>query len=70
MPAAYNTPGPELLKALRARLILENTSLTQWSAAKGIHRQNLTKALLGTWRGPTASKLVKDAIAAIEGADV
>ena len=53
------------MKALRARLIHEGQSLEEWSKARGVWRQNLTKALLGEWKGPRAEELVSEAIAFI-----
>ncbi|TYB81473.1 hypothetical protein [Maritimibacter fusiformis] len=52
-------PSPELLKAVRAGLVLQGTSLSRWAEAHGVKRQNLTKALLGEWRGPKAQTLLE-----------
>lgn len=59
MPEVNITPSVELLKALRARLILDDLSLTKWSEAHGIKRQNLRKALVGQWDGPKARNIVR-----------
>ena len=53
------TPSRDLLKAVRAALLLRDHSLTSWAAQAGVKRQNLTAALLGTWKGPKASALVE-----------
>lgn len=52
------TPSTDLLKAVRAQLILRDSSLSAWAEQNGVKRQNLRKALVGEWRGPKASKLV------------
>ena len=54
-----HTPSPELLKAVRAALLLRGQSLTGWARANGVKRQNLCKALTGQWTGPGARTLVK-----------
>jgi lambda repressor-like predicted transcriptional regulator len=47
------------LKAVRAQLILRDSSLSAWAQQNGVKRQNLRKALLGEWQGPKAAKLVE-----------
>lgn len=56
------TPSAELLKAVRVKLLLRDVSLTVYAGQRGVKRQNLTKALLGVWRGPTARLLVQDVL--------
>lgn len=53
----YSDPG-WLLKAVKASLILSDSSLSDWSKKNGVQRQNLTKALCGDWTGPKADRLV------------
>lgn len=52
------TPLPELLKAVRAAMVLRGTSLHRWAAENDLKCQNLTKALTGSWSGPKATELV------------
>lgn len=59
----HNSPSPELLKAVRAGLVLQGSSLSQWARENGVKRQNLTKALLGSWSGPKAKALVNQVAA-------
>jgi len=54
-----NTPGPAFLKAVWASLVLRGSSLSEWARENGVKRQNLTKALLGEWKGPKADALVR-----------
>ena len=62
MTTASNTPSKELLKVVRAALILRGLSLSKWAELKGVKRQNLTKALDGTWTGPKASDLINEVL--------
>jgi hypothetical protein len=50
--------GPDLLNAVKAGFILQNTTFEQWCRSKGINRSNANVALLGGWRGPKAKKLI------------
>ncbi len=61
MPVDH-TPSPELLKAVRVRLIMRGTSLHAWASANGYRHQNVRKALIGDWRGPKAHALIKAVI--------
>jgi hypothetical protein len=51
-------PGGDLLNAVKAGFILQNTTFEQWCRSKGINRSNANVALLGGWRGPKAIKLI------------
>lgn len=53
------TPSRQLLKEVRAALIMRESSLSEFARELGIKRQNLTKALVGEWKGPTATELVE-----------
>jgi lambda repressor-like predicted transcriptional regulator len=57
--ALHTIPSPALLKAVRAGLIIKGSSLSAWAAANGVKRQNLTKALVGDWKGKKAAELVE-----------
>lgn len=63
------TPSPELLKAVRAALVLRGTSLNRWATENSVKRQNLTKALTGSWTGPKATILVAKVRVECFGAD-
>ena len=52
------TPSQDLLKAVRAALVLRGSSLSKWSEQNGVKRQNLTKALVGEWKGTKATLLL------------
>lgn len=53
-----HTPSPELLKEVRAHLVLKESSLNAFCREHGLTRQNVTSALRGDWRGPKATLLV------------
>lgn len=55
-------PSPELLKAVRAGLIAQGSSLSRWADEHAVKRQNLTKAVIGQWTGPRASQLVQEVV--------
>lgn len=59
MASANHKPSPELLKAVRAGLILKDSSLSKWSQENGHKRQNVTKAVTSDWQGPKAGALVE-----------
>lgn len=50
--------GPDLLNAVKAGFILQNTTFEEWCRNNGINRSNANVALLGGWRGPKAKKLI------------
>lgn len=58
MFTSHTIPSPELLKAVRAGLIIKGSSLSAWAMKNGVKRQNLTKALLGEWKGKKAAELI------------
>lgn len=59
MFTSHSNPSPELLKAVRGGLIIQGTSLARWANDNGVKRQNLTKALLGDWKGQKAAQIVE-----------
>lgn len=61
-----DTPNPELLKRVRAALVLKGTSLNAFCRKNRLTRQNVSAALAGDWRGPKASALVQLVLAKIE----
>lgn len=63
-----NTSSHELMKAVRAGLTIQGSSLSRWAAENAVKRQNLTKALLGEWTGPRASQLLEEVVRAALGA--
>lgn len=38
---------------------MRESSLSEFARELGVKRQNLTKALVGEWKGPTATELVE-----------
>lgn len=58
--------NPDSMKAIRAGLMLKGLSLSAWSVANGVKRQNLCKALSGEWQGPKAKALVEKLLADID----
>ena len=62
-----DTPSPELLKEVRAHLILRGTSLNAVSIAHGLHRQAVTAALSGKRPGPKSRALAKRFLRIAEG---
>ncbi|WP_165971727.1 hypothetical protein [Meridianimarinicoccus aquatilis] len=53
MQHEHLTPGPQTLKVVRGALVANGSTLSRWAKERGVKRQNLTKALLGEWNGPT-----------------
>lgn len=51
--------GPELARQVRAGFVLKGTTFNQFCLSIGRNRQNVRKALLGQWKGPTAAALVR-----------
>ena len=62
-----NAPNKELVKEIRAALLLRDSSLTVWAEQHGIKCQNLTKTLSGLWTGPTARTVIEYAVKDIHG---
>lgn len=52
------TPGPELLKEVRAGFTIQGTSLRAFCRDNGLTYQNVYAALRGGWSGPKARELV------------
>ena len=67
MSFVNTTPGRELLKAVRASLVLKDQSISSWAKKNNVARQNLTKALLGEWSGPKATALVDKITSELNG---
>ena len=65
MSHVNDIPSDHLLKAFRARLILDGLSISEWSRQDGFKRQNVTKAITGTWQGPNARDMVKLVISVV-----
>lgn len=51
-------------RRIRGALVVQGTSFDAWCRREGITRQNADKALLGQWKGPTATALVARILAA------
>lgn len=64
MSCLHDTPSEELLKAVRAAFVMQGTSLHAWCSKQGVHRQNVSKALTGSWSGPKATALVQEVVKA------
>lgn len=54
-----DTPSPELLKEVRAHLVLKGTSLNAVAVANKMHRQAVSEALQGTRKGPKSRALAE-----------
>jgi gp16 family phage-associated protein len=61
-----NTPSPELLKAVRAELILKGTSLKAFCEANGFVRQHVGQVISGKRTGPKATELVDSFLKALK----
>ncbi len=61
---AQAQPGEELLQAIRAGFILQGTNFTQYCLTNGIGPANARMAIRGGWKGPKATALIKQLIAA------
>lgn len=53
------SPGQELLAAIRAGFVAQQTTMSEWCRDHGVIVQNARMAILGGWRGPKAQQLVK-----------
>lgn len=51
-------------RRIRGAMVTKGTSFTAWCRSEGITRQNAEQALLGQWKGPTATALVARILAA------
>lgn len=65
MVAHNPTPSDQLLKEVRAALILKGFTLSSFCQAHKLTRQNVSAALSGKWRGPKAEYLVKRVVTAV-----
>ena len=53
------TPSEDLLKAVRAQLVLRGLSFAAYCREREITRQNAAAALVGKWNGRKAGELVE-----------
>ena len=65
MVANNPTPSDQLLKEVRAALILKGFTLSSFCREHNLTRQNLSAALSGQWTGKKAGALVKHVVAII-----
>jgi hypothetical protein len=52
------------LDAIRGGFVSQGTSFAAWCRENGLHRPNVTKAILGDWAGPKAEVVRLAALAA------
>lgn len=57
-------PGRELLLKVRAGLVSKDSSLNAWAISQGRREPNVRAALTGLWTGPTARKVIQQAMQA------
>lgn len=62
-----DTPKAVKMKELRAALLMRGLTLSSWGQEIGVHRQNVSRALSGDWKGPKANRVVELAHAEVEG---
>lgn len=46
------TDAALLIKRIRAGFLVQDTTLTDWCRAQGIHTSAVRQAIYGTWAGP------------------
>ena len=51
-------------RRIRAGFVTKGTSFTAWCEARGVKHQNARKAITGEWKGPKATALVAEMLAA------
>ena len=56
--------GQELYDAVKAGFILRGTTLATWCRNNGMLAANARQALMGSWAGPAAHRLVSKMVAA------
>lgn len=56
-------PSEQLLKVVRANLVLRGLSFAAYCRQSGLTRQNARSALLGNWTGPKAQETVRQIVA-------
>lgn len=66
MVAHNPTPSDQLLKEVRAALILKGLTLSSYCQKHNLTRQNVSAALSGKWKGPKADYLVHRVVAAVQ----
>lgn len=59
-------PSEQVLKEVRAKLVLQGKSLSLFCREHRLVRQNVTAALTGQWVGPKASDLAVKVLALVE----
>lgn len=64
--AVDHTPSAELLKKVRAALIMRDLSFSKYCSDRGLTRQNAAAALVGKWTGPKAGILVDEILCDLE----
>lgn len=60
-----DTPSEQLLKEIRAALVLKGTSLSAFCKVQGFHRQAVSMALSGERSGPKSKQLAVDFLIAV-----
>lgn len=59
---ADHIPSEQLLKVVRANLVLRGLSFSGYCREVGLTRQNARSALLGNWTGPKAKQTVRQIV--------
>jgi hypothetical protein len=59
------SPGPALLRNVRAKLLVSDQTFSGWCARNGASREFAYQALTGRRRGPAASRLVRRLVDAV-----
>lgn len=54
-----NTPSDHLLKQVRAALVLQGLSFSEYCRRNDVVRQNVAAAISGRWTGPKAEEVVE-----------
>lgn len=60
----HPTPGPDLVKRVRAGFVLQGTTLGRWCRDNKVMPQHARLALLGGWNGPKGTALRERLMAA------
>ncbi len=60
--SSYYRPSEQLLKAVRANLVLRGLSFAAYCRKEGLTRQNARSALVGNWTGPKAQETVRQIV--------
>ncbi len=64
MSDIYHQTAVEHYKKIRGSFVANGSSLHHWCQENGVAMQNARAALLGTWSGPKATKIVERIVAA------